>query len=717
MIEDAEGAGLEPAIQFPGPVFETGAMATMRPFLVRDYYTIKLRMKLTQRPFTILTLCIVIFFLSARHVVHAQSTPTYLIINQVRGSECCGQGGVTELVDQIQLSQSVELPTYFALRYDALIDPRYRDLVVKASTADSITIKPALLIEITPELAEATEVTYHGQLENWYRASQVFTLGYEPDDRTKLLDTLMATYHDVFGTYPELTVGWMLDTDSLNYLRQNYGVQAHQITREQWGVDSYSLYGGPAHHPYLASKNWAFMPDVTASDSVIMLRQTITDPVWNYGDTTSAFTSQPNDYERDGKDLEYFKALVAQTWNEENQPGFMVLGLENSMPTAVQQEYQRQLQWLAAFAREKGARSATITDLRQLYSQPQALVHSGTDLTGQEPHTKAWWITTPQYRLRIVQHNSTLWLSDVRLFDTRLEDPYREKVARNQGYWITPALLDTSLQQQPSGKRWWQWWKPPEVNLGQLLPQRDVNQDNPGVKIADLADDTLLIMEKTADGRSLSYQTASGENEKIYFNPDTFVWESSKKRHQYVQQQFQKLGDNSPLSLDTKEENDQLIVSTQLAHDSWNEYRDEHPNQYFPEVSLVDSPDQEQTIIYPNNRYTITGQTPVRIVFAPKSVDGTPVGLREPALLTSETADVEVIEANAAQYQEPVQFFDVFRSEPGVVQLSVTAGTYQWQSHVYFAPDCRADVKYCLSHPLQAGWYVLAKVNDWVRSR
>jgi hypothetical protein len=50
------------------------------------------------------------------------------------------------------------------------------------------------------------------------------------------------------------------------------------------GVDSYTLYGGPVHYPYYPSQNWALVPAAQNNENMpIIVRQTITDPVYNYG--------------------------------------------------------------------------------------------------------------------------------------------------------------------------------------------------------------------------------------------------------------------------------------------------------------------------------------------------------------------------------------------------------------------------------------------------
>jgi len=257
---------------------------------------------------------VILLFLFSTTSVLAKEKPQVVFVNQVRGEECCGKGNLDNLKLQINAFKDELIPAYFTLRYDVLTNDTYVNYMKETIKEVPQIIKLGLLIEITPQLAKNAQVFYHGKENQWYEAQNIFTIGYSESDRKKLLDQLFSTFKNKFGFYPELTSAWLIDTDSLNYIQERYGLIAHQITREQWGTDSYTLYGGPPHYPYPASKNWAFIPDFDNKNPLLILRQAVTDPLYNYGDTTNSFTSQPNDYLKN-KDFAYFKelALVIQT--------------------------------------------------------------------------------------------------------------------------------------------------------------------------------------------------------------------------------------------------------------------------------------------------------------------------------------------------------------------------------------------------------------------
>ena len=212
----------------------------------------------------------------------------------------------------------------------------------------------------------------------------------------------------------------MIDTETLNYIHKEYGVKIQQITREQYGTDSYTLYGGPPHYPYPASKNWLFVPDYENNDPVLIVRQTVTDPLFNYGDNTSTFTSQPNDYMKNKKTFDYFKSLLDQAIDQsDNQTGFAMLGLENSMEDKFQQEYIAQLELLGKRNSEGLVKFVIVDEMVSFWKQNKISVYAGKDLINNFDW-QAFWITTPQYRVRLIRKNKNLMITDIRLYDQKI---------------------------------------------------------------------------------------------------------------------------------------------------------------------------------------------------------------------------------------------------------------------------------------------------------
>ncbi|EKE15071.1 MAG: hypothetical protein ACD_12C00162G0001, partial [uncultured bacterium] len=164
----------------------------------------------------------------------------FLIINQIRGGETCCQSGSLDLFQQIKNKKEINnLPFGWALRYDALSDSKYSESLDKNGEL-------GLLLEITPNLASKSGVLYKGKPDgsDWYFAKNAFLIGYTQEERKKIIDTLFAEFKNKFGDYPHFTVAWMIDAWSLSYINNVYGVKLHELTKEQYETDSYTLDGG-----------------------------------------------------------------------------------------------------------------------------------------------------------------------------------------------------------------------------------------------------------------------------------------------------------------------------------------------------------------------------------------------------------------------------------------------------------------------------------------
>lgn len=373
--------------------------------------------------------------------VNAKEVPQVIFINQVRGEECCSIGTLENLQLQVEKFKVKKIPSFFAIRYDALTDQKYLDYLKEESESNKDIIKIGLLVEITPNLAGDSGVKYNGTLDRWFEAQTVFTIGYEKEDRKKLIDHLFKTFKSKFGYYPIITSAWIMDTYSLNYIHEKYGVTSHQITREQWGVDSYTLYGGSPHYPYPASINWSFIPDFKQNNPLLILRQTVTDPLYNYGETKKHFTSQPNDYLNSGLDFEYFKKLIDQALFEQKTTGFALLGLENANDIKYQKEYLRQIDYIA-----KLGDRVSFPDLNELlkyWSKQKTTYYQGKDLINGSDN-QAEFRTTSNFRERTRIIKGKMIVTDYRYYHRDLTDPYNNYVAKKQGYWIVPYSVDFS---------------------------------------------------------------------------------------------------------------------------------------------------------------------------------------------------------------------------------------------------------------------------------
>ncbi len=109
-----------------------------------------------------------------------QAKPHYnLIINQVRGHDCCQPGSIDHLEQQLNSLEQYNLTANFVLRYDALSHPE---------TIQLLQNSPHQLggyLEIIPSLAQTANVDYQDDESNWYQAQHTYLVGYAQPERKK----------------------------------------------------------------------------------------------------------------------------------------------------------------------------------------------------------------------------------------------------------------------------------------------------------------------------------------------------------------------------------------------------------------------------------------------------------------------------------------------------------------------------------------------------
>lgn len=184
---------------------------------------------------------------------------------------------------ELELVKQYGVANTFLLQYDALIDPRYRELF--SENADSRT-ELGLWLEIVRPLTDACGLPWRGR-EGWdwdWTVVPGFSPAYTPAQREKLIDECMAKFREIYGFYPMTVGSWLLDTHTANYLSDRYHVSALAICRDQVNTDAYTLVGGCFNQPYYPSRKNIFTPAQTVRNAlpVPVFRLLGSDPIHNY---------------------------------------------------------------------------------------------------------------------------------------------------------------------------------------------------------------------------------------------------------------------------------------------------------------------------------------------------------------------------------------------------------------------------------------------------
>ncbi|MBI2029685.1 hypothetical protein HYT02_04670 [Candidatus Gottesmanbacteria bacterium] len=363
---------------------------------------------------------------------------TAVVINQIRGLEQCCQPGNMDLVNAVYNDRDIRnLAVGWAVRYDALSNKQI---------TNSLKGEIGGLLEITPDFAKESGVEYKADEmgNDWHLGKNVFLIGYTQEEKKKLIDTYFNKFKNVFGYYPSFTVSWMIDSWSLNYLSEKYGVKLHEITKEQYQTDTYTLYGGIFNNPYYPSKTNPIIPSKTNSP-IIIIRQTISDPIYNYGSPEAYYTSQPNDYLSDDiekKDFSYFKKLVDNISSQKSGFPLAVLGFENSYDfDKYSTEYINQLKYLNEINTNILSPSAMVAKFRSDFKKNEPFTINALD---EKSNINVRWYFSPSYRVRVLTKDGKTIITDLRNYAS-IDDPYTKNPADiDNSYYIAPYLIDSS---------------------------------------------------------------------------------------------------------------------------------------------------------------------------------------------------------------------------------------------------------------------------------
>lgn len=328
------------------------------------------------------------------------------IVNPVRGSDFWDvndQKPETAVFGQIEILNNSNLPASWLLRFDAFDSENVINLLKNRNSDEK-----GLFLEVTPSWAQSANVAYH-KSDSWHNAGSAFLTGYEQGERKKLIDAAFSRFKSIFG-YSPLSVGaWWIDSYSLGYMREKYGITGALIVADQYSTDNYQIWGQYFGTPYYPSKNNALHPAQNLENKldVVMMQWAPRDPVNSYGNgvSESTFSVQANDYmDYHNLDTRYFSTLLdIYTKQKFNRFGHLIVGLENSYDWAkYSNEYKNQLELLAAKKNFGQLSVVTMKDFALWYKSafpklsPQQLIIVDDPMGS---FKKTVWFMNPYYRV------------------------------------------------------------------------------------------------------------------------------------------------------------------------------------------------------------------------------------------------------------------------------------------------------------------------------
>jgi len=362
------------------------------------------------------------------------------------------------VVQQVNIMRKYRLTGTFLLQYDALMDPRYQDLL-RSLPRDSFEI--GAWWELPQPLIEKAGLKWRGRYPWDWHADVGFSTGYTPAEREKIADAYMESFKSIFGYYPRSVASWFIDAHTLQYLYNKYRIVASANCKDQYGTDGYTLWGGYWNQAYYPSKINSYMPAQHAASQipVPVFRMLGSDPIRQYDQGISAqrqgvITLEPVYPEAGGS--ESWVSWFFKTFTEDPSLNFNYTqaGQENSFTwDAMAKGFEIQMP-LIADLRDKGKiRLETMEQSGNWFKAnykvtPPTSFSVTKDVDGS--NRKTLWYNSRFYRMNILWEDGSLRIRDIHLFNENLPDIYTTQVATaNECTFFTLPLVDGYIWSKP----------------------------------------------------------------------------------------------------------------------------------------------------------------------------------------------------------------------------------------------------------------------------
>jgi hypothetical protein len=418
------------------------------------------------------------------------------------------------VVEQVKQLNQYQLPGTFLLQYDALINPKYQQLLKNELVPGS---EIGAWWEITQPHVEAAGMQWRGRYPWDWHANVGFATGYTPEEREKLVDTYMEKFKSIFGKYPASVGSWFIDAHTLAYMYDKYHITASCNCKDQIGTDGYTLWGGYWNQAYYPSRKNAYMPaqNEAAQISVPIFRMLGSDPIYQYehglgGSSQGVITLEPVYTGKSGGGavrpwVEWF----LKTMTEEPHLAFNYLqaGQENSFTWSKMKDgLSIQIPLLDSLRKQNKVRIETLEASGRWFKEkfPVTPATAVTALTDdyRKNGNKTVWYNSRFYRANLMWEGKSFRFRDIHLFDERLESDYLTKAgASTQCIYTTLPVVDGFM------------WSAADNKAGLRIVDKQGNHPEVGApRVSELSGNVLKV----------TFSSAQGETFTLLFYEDRF---------------------------------------------------------------------------------------------------------------------------------------------------------------------------------------------------
>lgn len=404
---------------------------------------------------------------------------------------------------QIELLKQAKLPATWALQHDALVNPRYQQLLKQELGPDD---EVGAWWEIPKSLTDKAGLPWRGS-HDWDPAANVgFAPGYTPDERLRLVDAYMADFKEVFGRLPRTAGSWFIDEVTLAHMADRYHIVASCNCKDQIGTDFYTLWGGYWNQAYYPSRVNAYMPAQTPRGQlgVPVFRMLGSDPVYQHGTTPGLQSLEPVYSATGGSPawVDWFMNNLA------GQPclafAYAQAGQENSFGWQAMRDglvYQ-----VGLIARERAAGRIRVETLERtgVWFRARFPVTPATAVVAlddwKNEGRRTVWYDSRFYRANILWEGGGLFIRDLHRFDERVVSPTH-----------TAPLVETSLVYETLPVVDWAQWSHAGVQAAGMWPVAPGADGAPAPlkaegapEVRELGPATLEVRQPLAGGATLT---------------------------------------------------------------------------------------------------------------------------------------------------------------------------------------------------------------------
>ncbi len=340
--------------------------------------------------------------------------------------------------NQILCVKQYGFPGTYALKYDALMEPRYQALLKEyLDECDEISA----WWEITEPLCRRAGVRFRGWNDSEEyddRVDSAYSIGYSPEERKALVDAYMADFHEVFGKYPESIGSWVLDSVTMGYAREKYGLTAAAICRDQMGVDGFTLWGGYPNGMYFPSRKNEHIPAQREENQLDLpvFRLLGPDPIYNFeadvrDGLQGVYTLEPSWLiGRDPKWISWFFDRL--TDEDALGVGYAHVGQENNfLWENIKPGFSPQLDVVKKLHSQGKIRVETMADsarwFRKKYKITPPLTFQASKDWDKERNLSAQWYACANYRVGFLGEKGHLRIRDCFCYDEAYQSRYLHK--------------------------------------------------------------------------------------------------------------------------------------------------------------------------------------------------------------------------------------------------------------------------------------------------